>query len=202
MNKIKDIKGFKFNFLTAIDHSYRKNGLTYCLFQCECGKIKHLRIDPVKSGKTKSCGCYSMKRNIGNKYGIKHGMAYSKVYRIWIAMHQRCSNTKGASFHLYGGREIKVCERWLHFENFFKDMGNPPENTSIDRINNDGNYEPSNCRWATPFQQSSNTRKNKFISFNGQTFHLSEWARKTGIHKNTLSYRLLKWPISKALNFT
>jgi len=118
-------------------------------------------------------------------------------------MKNRTTNSNNKSFHRYGGRGIKVCNRWSKsFENFIKDMGQrPTKNHSIDRIDNDGNYTPVNCRWATKKEQSNNTKTNRFITFNHETKTIAEWARKLNINYVTLLRRLsnLNWSIEKSL---
>ena len=125
----------------------------------------------------------------------------SRTYVIWKDMISRCANRNGTYYHLYGGRGITVCKKWKDFKNFLKDMGEVPKGYQIDRINNDGNYCKSNCRWVTPKQNSRNTRKNRLITFNGETRCLAAWAEKIGINTNTLHARIgrLNWPIKKAL---
>jgi len=106
-------------------------------------------------GKTRSCGC------LRNEQQFKHGRCETLVYRIWAEMLQRCNNHKSPSFKDYGGRGIKVCERWHSFANFYTDMGDKPAGLSIDRADNDGNYEPGNCRWADAKTQATNCRKRR-----------------------------------------
>lgn len=131
----------------------------------------------------------------------KHGMSRSRVYRIWIDMKSRCMNPKHPKFYMYGARGIYVCERWLIFTNFLSDMGEPPSAIhSIDRYpNHKGPYEPTNCRWATPLQQASNTELCNLITWNGETHPVSVWARKLGMPKQTLDARLKRWPLEKAM---
>jgi hypothetical protein len=117
-------------------------------------------------------------------------------------MISRCKNKSQVGYKNYGGRGISVCKRWLTFDNFFADIGKRPSSKhSLERINNDGNYEPINCRWATRKEQASNTRRNVFITFAGETLTIYQWAKKTGIAWTTLYNRLYrsKWPIEYAL---
>jgi len=123
-----------------------------------------------------------------------------RTYRIWNAMLQRCTNPKQVSYERYGARGIKVCERWIHsFDNFLSDMGEMPPGRSIDRIDTNGNYEPSNCRWATIKEQNRNMRTNRNVSFNGITMTLGAWAERIKIKGQTLKYRLDNWPLQEAL---
>ena len=168
----------------------------YLMCLCQCGIEKRIRRDHVRAGRTISCGCESRRlsreRILNRKVpiGLKHGASRSRAYSTWLSMKQRCLNPNFRHYHRYGGRGIAICERWLSFENFLADMGQPPDGGTIDRIDNDGNYEPGNCRWATRSVQASNRSVNKLVTWNGKTLNLSQWARETGIHRNTLEQRL------------
>lgn len=130
----------------------------------------------------------------------KHGARHTKIYDIWRDMIYRCRRPTHKSFKYYGGRGIKVCDRWRIFSNFFSDVGNKPEGMSIDRINNLGNYEPSNCRWATRKEQQRNTKKSVFVTYMGQTRCVSEWAEIFSISPYVMRGRLKAgWPIRDAL---
>jgi hypothetical protein len=123
----------------------------------------------------------------------------ARVYRIWVGMRDRCNNDRSGN---YGARGIRFCDRWQCFENFLADMGEPPTfQHSIDRINNDGNYEPGNCRWATRTEQSRNQRSNTILEFRGEKVTLAEWSERMGIKASTLCVRLYKlcWTIEQSL---
>jgi len=124
-------------------------------------------------------------------------------YQTWADMCSRCRNPRHKLWHVYGGRGITVCDRWLGengFQNFFEDMGPRPAKLSLDRINNDGNYEPANCRWATNVQQANNTSLVHYLTFNGETMTITEWARQTGLGVPTIfTRRRLGWPVEKIL---
>ena len=143
---------------------------------------------------TRSCGCFQREGAI--QRATKHGHASrrrpSSAYRTWGHMLSRCRDSAVPEYRYYGGRGITVCERWLRFENFLADMGEPPRGKSIERIDVNGNYEPSNCRWATQREQCNNQRRNRRISAGGLTLTLVQWATATGIKRETIAHRLDK----------
>ena len=127
-------------------------------------------------------------------------MRHSKEYGIWVSMRNRCSNPNVKAYANYGGRGIKVCDRWQSFENFYADMGARPDGMTLERIDNDGDYEPSNVRWATRAEQANNKRNNRLLSFDGVTKTLAQWADGLGVSHATLVMRLKQgWPIDKAV---
>lgn len=172
-------------------------------YMCHCGKSFEALVANVASGKTKSCGCLSSRKRIGQQ-SITHGASKTRVYRIWLGMIRRCSDIKHNRYADYGGRGISVCDRWLEsFSNFLIDMGHPPSDKhSLDRYpNNDGNYQPDNCRWATASQQARNTRFTKRITANGESLQLVEWSERLGIDKRIIDCRLRRgWSEHDAIN--
>lgn len=152
----KDISGKRFGRLTAIKLFLVRGGKHIWIFRCDCGIEVTARKSHVLSGGTKSCGC--LKREESVKRFTTHGMTGATEYNIWMSMLARCNNPKHSAYKNYGGRGINVCRRWSKFENFYADMGPRPKARTLDRIDNDGNYEPSNCRWTTWKQQASNRR--------------------------------------------
>ena len=145
-------KGDRFGRLTAIVFVERKSSVQYWMFECDCGKKKIASVNNVKMGNTKSCGClYNEEKN-----AIKHGMEGTRTYKSWAMMKCRCLNKNYTQYKDYGGRGITICKEWLIFENFYRDMGKRPEGMSIDRIDNNGNYCKSNCKWSTPKEQNNN----------------------------------------------
>jgi hypothetical protein len=120
----------------------------------------------------------------------KHGMTKSREYRSWHTMKSRCLNKQHPKYYMYGGRGITVCQEWVEsFEQFYKDMGERPPNTSIDRVDTNRGYEPSNCKWSTPYEQQRNTRRNAYIEDNGERLTITDWSRKLGIPTGTLFKR-------------
>ena len=131
---------------------------------------------------------------------MPHNMYGTLIYRVWNSMIQRCTNPNLDNYNRYGGRGIKVCNRWLKFEFFYADMGDKPEGFSIDRIDNDGNYEPKNCKWSSMKEQQRNTRRNRFIEHEGITKPLIEWSEELNINYRTLISRMNKgWSTERAL---
>lgn len=194
--KRKDYCGKKFNFMEVIrdepDRIFKAgNRARMVLCRCECGQEKVVQLGGLISGGVKSCGCLQKERaSSSNK---THGMKETRIYKIWSGMKKRCNNTACAAYKNYGGRGIKYEERWEKFENFFNDMSNSYSGQlSLDRIDNDGDYCLSNCRWATREEQANNTRNNHFITINGICKTVSQWSRETGINRVTISNRINK----------
>jgi len=167
-NFVKDLTGQKYGRLTVISFDgISKNGAARWLCKCKCNKLVSVAASNLRLSRTRSCGCLQRERTRASEY--KHGHAATRKgvasieYRAWLSMKGRCYNKKVLAYDRYGGRGISVCERWRNsFPNFLADMGpKPSPELSLDRIDNDGNYEPSNCRWATAKQQNNNQRPRK-----------------------------------------
>lgn len=197
----KDHTGKKFNRLTAIGPAKRtKHGSLKWLCQCECGNESVVRASHLLDGLIQSCGC--LNAELTSARSTTHGLSKHPLYGIWTKMRERCNHTNNAEYHHYGGRGIKVCKRWNEFTAFLEDMGmRPNPKLSIDRIDNDGDYTPKNCRWATQKQQCRNKHGNRMIEFDDKNRCLTEWSEITGIKMGTLRKRIvvLGWPIEKAL---
>jgi len=169
--------------------------------RCSCGTMRIYRQEYLRSGHTSSCGCFQ--REAFSKRRTTHGKSDTAEYHIWSQMKTRCLCSTVPGFKDYGGRGIKVCDRWRNsFAAFIQDMGPRPSLAhSIDRVNNDGNYEPGNCRWAIGREQARNTRRNHMITANGMTMSIAGWAERSNIRPQTISRRLrvYGWPADEAV---
>jgi len=180
----QDLTGMKFGRLTAISRVVDSVPTTW-LFLCECGTEKEINSSAVKSGSTQSCGCLNKERRI--EISTTHGCSGHPLYKIWEGMVGRCTRPQSTEWNSYGGRGIKVCDQWLNSPSqFFKDMGDRPKGFTIERINNNGNYEPSNCKWASPLEQGANKRNNNTTELDGKLIHIAEASRLTGIPETSI----------------
>ncbi|WP_159392812.1 hypothetical protein [Methylobacterium sp. C1] len=201
MNRIAVSPGDRFGLFTAVAPRPRdpKSSLQRFLFRCTCGVEKDLRVRDVVRGMTKSCGC--SRRGSGNGK-FRHGLSRTSEYGIWRHMIQRCTDPEDAAYCNYGARGICVCERWAaSVDNFIADMGlRPSSDHSLERVNNDGNYEPGNCRWATWSEQMRNTRANRFVDHNGEHMLLLDACEQAPVSTATVRQRLVAgWDPHRAL---
>lgn len=192
IGKYFDLSGLRSGRLSIISVSHKIKNHYWWLCKCDCGNEVIISGMRLKSKKTKSCGCIAKKQN---------GLSQSSTYRTYKAMLQRCYDSKVPHYKRYGAKGIKVCDRWLDsFFNFLQDMGSRPENCTLDRIDNKGDYNPTNCRWATLKKQANNRAGNHIISAFGQKMTLTEWAEKMKINWFTLRKRIITGlPIEIAL---
>ena len=201
MSKAIDLTGQTFSQLTVIcraENDKRRGARWKC--RCACGGFATIRAYNLRSGKTKSCGCMGRERLIERNF--VHGRTGSPEYATWKSIIKRCTNPNDISFKNYGERGIKVCEEWMNdFMAFFNYIGpKPTQKHSIERINNNRNYQPGNVKWATQKQQCNNKRNNHRITLNGQTMTITQWADFVGIPPKTLHNRInLGWPPVKAI---
>lgn len=192
-----DLTGKRFGRLTVMEISETKDWDIYWKCVCDCGNTTNVLSAKLRSGKTKSCGCLRTEKLVDRTK--KHGLRHNRIYSIYCTMKARCYNPNNNEYHNYGGRGIKICDKWLSedgaknfadwaYANGYDENADYGECT-IDRINVDGDYEPSNCRWATMKQQMNNTRYTVFLTYNGETKSAAEWSEITGVRQGLLTER-------------
>ncbi len=187
--RITDLAGVRFGIILVLRReAYDGHGHIIWRVACDCGKEALFSGKRLRAGRTKSCGCMIIKRIHGNSPSSR---IHSPEYNAWITMIHRCRNPRYGSYSRYGLRGIAVCDKWNNYAAFLSDMGpRPSSEYSLDRIDNNGNYEPSNCRWATRVQQCRNKRNNRVLSFDRRSQPLSAWAEEIGMKWSTLDRRL------------
>ena len=193
--KLKDLTGMKFGRLTVLERAENKGTRTCWLCKCDCGNEVTVLGEDLKSGHTQSCGC--LHREQVAEFFTKHGMCRTSIYNTWCGMLARCYNSECKSYPCYGGRGIKVYPDWINDFQAFYDYVSQLENFGVegytlDRIDNEGNYEPGNLRWADIKAQNRNTRRNIFVEYNGEQMCLKDAAQKSGINYGTLQSRYSK----------
>lgn len=201
MTKI-DMMGKKFNRLTVVEATdIKKDGKLHWKCKCDCGNEIIACGKLIRSGNTKSCGCLQKEKAKvhmsnylkNNNPGLKHGLAGSRIYMCWQNMTRRCINPKSEAYKYYGARGIKVCDKWKTFEGFYEDMKEGyKENLTIDRIDSNGNYQKSNCRWSTIAEQNDNRRSNHYIEFQGKSMTVKQWAEYLGVPRTRINSRLIR----------
>lgn len=195
---IEDLVGKVFTYLTILEEAptrkYKNSIQRRIICKCKCGKIHETNLPAMINGSTKSCGCYNREK-VGirsTKRQTTHNKSRTDTYHLWVTMRNRCNNEKYHHYSDYGGRGIKVCERWnTSYENFINDMGERDgKGLSIERIDTNGNYEPSNCRWATAKEQANNRRNTIYIKVGDKKETLSYWCEKYGLSKSMIYGRI------------
>lgn len=191
-----DLTGKTFGRLTVVRRVVDPEKQPKWLCVCVCGHPTIVFGNALRTGATESCGC------LQREQATTHGQTTSQEFIIWQHIRQRCYNPRHRSYKGYGGRGITVCDRWNgSFEAFFADMGpRPSPRHTIERKDNAGPYEPSNCRWATRLEQGENKRNNRRITHDGQTLTLGQWCRLLNMRKSTLMNRLARWSVAEALS--
>lgn len=187
----KNLMNQKFDRLLVVSYAGRRDrdGLATWLCRCDCGNEVVVVGKQLRRKQTRSCGCLQIE--ISKAVNRKHGMRGTRIYRIWSGMLDRTTNPNSKDSDRYSDRGIKVCERWLKFENFFEDMGLPPSDShSLERKDNNGNYELANCCWATAEEQANNRSNNRLVTFGNVTYSIAKWARLLGKHTSTIGRRL------------
>jgi hypothetical protein len=202
MPAFRDITGNRLGRLTVLGLSGRRGGATIWSCRCDCGTVRDYSRTSLGPGRAKSCGCLTAET--ATKTSTKHGAHKTREYAAWCRAKSRCENVQGRDYPNWGGRGIKMCERWRDdFAAFLADMGLAPPRHSPDRINNDRDYEPGNCRWAAPKTQLRNKRNNRYVMVRGEKMSLAEAAERHGINYQKLRGRLnLGWSIERALDLS
>jgi len=192
MGKKIEMVGKVFNRLTVTSFFGNDNmGEKRYNCTCECGNRTVSTGYRIRTGVTKSCGCLNI--DVAREKSTTHGESNTIEYNAYMRMHFRCYNEKSKDYPRYGGRGIVVCKEWHDVETFIKDMGRRPSKLhSLDRINNNKSYSKGNCKWSTAKEQANNRNTNKKITFNGETLGITEWSRKLGKPRKTLSNRLAR----------
>lgn len=198
VKKVEVPVGSVFGKLTVLGRSdMSRPGYERLRCMCECGVEAHPHIHNLRRGKTKSCGCIA--RDPIVRRAVKHGLSNTPTYISYRQMLARCLNPNAHAYKRYGGAGIYICERWIEsFQNFLSDMGERPLGTSLDRIDNNGHYEPGNCRWATEIQQQRNRRSNKFVVVDGVRMTQAEAAEKLGVTQVAVCMRVKAGVLARA----
>lgn len=205
MGRFEDLTGRRFGRLTVLSRGddyvspkgYR-NTTWNCL--CDCGNHVNVRGCNIRNGVSRSCGCI----RVDHPNRLTHGMNGTRIYGIWKGMKDRCLNERSESYKDYGGRGVTIFEDWLNsFESFYNWalQSGYRDDLSIDRIDVNGNYEPSNCRWSTADVQANNKRNNHLLTYEGRTQTISQWAKELGIHSGKIKDRINKcgWSVERTL---
>lgn len=198
--RFKDLTGQRFGKLTVIEFVGRgRNRHSKWKCKCDCGGESISFSTNLLRGIAGSCGC--VKDNVLGNHTRKHGLTNTRIFKIWAGIRKRCTNPKSIAYKDYGGRGIKICERWSDFENFYADMIDGYTDTlTLDRIDPNGDYCKENCRWATPKEQSRNKRNSSFRVINGERKTIGEWSEVSGIASATIHNRIKAgWPDERLL---
>ena len=197
--------GTRFGYLTVMHRASSIGKYAAWCCMCDCGVAVVATGQKLRRGLRKACAVngHQFRENWGRRYtgDVSMQKLHPREYKSWENMRERCNNPRQVNYRMYGARGITVCERWARFAAFFEDMGKKPTaKHTVDRIDNDGNYEPGNCRWATPAEQSRNMRTNGYVEWNGQRMLLLDVVKQFGISRNLVYCRLkLGWSLEQAL---
>lgn len=199
MPALIDLTGLKFNRLTVIGRHPAKKRQAYWSCKCDCGSITKAGGFELKTGIIKSCGCFN--REAASEYRRSHGMTQTAIYKVWTGIKQRCTNPNNIGWKNYGGRGILICDKWLDFGGFLNDMGGSySPGLSIERIDNNGPYCKSNCKWATINEQAYNKRSTRYIQCGGIEMLAKDWAEVMGVTPHLIFSRLSSgWSEDRAI---
>ena len=201
---MQELAGQKYGRLTVIKRDIENKGKWICV--CDCGNQKNVSTHALTSGNTSSCGCLHREQLIRNNKRLKtkHGLLNTRLYRIWGGMKRRCYEKTHKDYPRYGKRGIKICVEWLNNFKSFYDWAithGYDDSLTIDRIDNNGGYEPDNCKWSTVKEQNNHRRSTRFITHNNETLNFKQWADRAGIKPSSLRRRIYKlgWSFEKAV---
>lgn len=200
-NSERNLKGRKFGLLKVVSRCFDKTDGEYWNCDCKCGKTTTVLVGNLLSGKTKSCGCLQKQR--AKETNAKHGESRTRLYRTWLDMRKRCQNKNVKAYPNYGGRGIKVCDEWQDYETFARwALANGyNDSMTIERKDVDKDYCPENCTWVTLSEQGKNTRKNRYIEYDGNRLTLTEWSELLGGKPNLVTTRLQRgWSETDAVS--
>lgn len=199
-SRAEDLTGRRFGRYVVVRRVTGSGSLLRWLCRCDCGTEKEVLGCHLRSGRIVSCGCWAADKARGR---ARHGLSNSATYRAWRSMLSRCFRENDTHYKHYGARGITVCNNWRHsFDAFLADMGQCPPGLSLERDNNDGNYQPGNCRWATKVDQANNKRSNIRVRYAGECMTLKQLSQKCEVNYKALYWRvrIAKWPIEKAVS--
>lgn len=202
MSALIDMIGKTYGFLIVLSRAPNQNGRAYWTCRCGCGVETTVAGYHLRGGTQISCGCKAHERaRLMGKRNRRHGLTNSREFQTWTGMISRCTNPRDYRYKRYGGRGIEVCDAWFDFEVFLADVGYRPfPSAELDRIDNDGNYEPGNVRWTTAKQNNNNRSNCRYIEHHGQRLTMTQWAERAGMNPATLRARLESgWPVDMAL---
>lgn len=197
-----DLIGKTFSRLTVVSFAGVKNKVRTWHCFCTCGGKSVVDTASLRKGNTRSCGCLKKESDVAKRRNTTHGYSRTRIYNTWASMKQRCEDPGKTNYKWYGGRGIKVCDRWQSFSNFIMDMGERPDDQQIDRINPDGNYSPDNCRWVSSKENASNRRSTIIITVDGINRSLKQWCQEKSLNYHTAITRLNRdgWSIQEVIN--
>lgn len=199
-----DLTGQKFGRWTVLKEDGRdERGRALWLCRCDCGTERAVKGWRLREGTNRSCGCLRREKSAARgREKATHGMSQTRIYNTWKNMIQRTTDPKAMSYQHYGGRGIKVCERWQSLDGFLADMGPTyADDLTIERIDVDGDYEPGNCRWATVAEQARNKRNTRLLEYRGRSLVIADWAKVLNVNAKTLTSRIYQygWSVERAL---